>query len=628
VTLRTRRFPVGAEILQSGLVHFRVWAPSRRSVRVIRADRPDIELELSRDADGYFAGGEPGFADVGSRYAFRLDGAERSLPDPASRFQPEGPHGPSEVVDPARYRWRDRDWRGPRLEGQVIYELHVGTFTREGTYAAARRELVRLVELGVTSLELLPVAEFPGAFGWGYDGVDLFAPYHLYGSPDELRELVDEAHAHGLGVLLDVVYNHLGPEGNYLREFSPDYFSDRYENEWGDPLNFDGGLPPVRDFFVQNARYWLEEFHLDGLRIDATQSMFDASEPHILSEIVTAARRAAGSRSILIVAENEPEDPRLVRSQEQGGYGLDAIWNEDFHHSAIVAGTGRTDGYYAQHAGSAQELLSAIKRGFLYQGQWYGWQKSPRGSPASDLAAPRFIHYLQNHDQIANTPFGRRLHHVTSPGRLRALTALLLLAPQTPHLFQGQEFGAASPFHYFADLEPALAGPVRRGRAEFLVQFPSLESLPPERRMPDPGAPDTFEQSKLDVAERSRSPHAEIERLHRDLLALRKRDPLFCRQDATRLDGAVLAPDALILRFFDAHGGDRLVLFNLGHDLVLDRPAEPLLAPPVSRCWHISWSSEDPAYGGSGPRPIPERATWTLQGEALCVLAAVPIPAK
>jgi maltooligosyltrehalose trehalohydrolase len=624
VTLLRRRFPIGAELLPNGLVHFRVWAPSRHTVRVIRAERPDIELELSAEGNGYFSGGEPGFADPGSRYAFRLDGGDRSLPDPASRFQPDGPHGPSEVVDPASYRWRDQRWRGVELAGQVIYELHVGTFTQAGTYAAARGELVRLAELGITTFELLPVAEFPGQFGWGYDGVGLFAPYHLYGRPDELRALVDEAHALGLGVLLDVVYNHLGPEGNYLREFSPDYFTDRYPGEWGDPINYDGGVPQVREFFVQNARYWIEEFHFDGLRIDATQSMFDASEPHILAEIVTAARKAAGSRSLLIVAENEPEDAKLVRSAEQGGYGLDAIWNEDFHHSAIVAATGRTDGYYAQQSGSAQELLSAIKRGFLYQGQWYEWQHNPRGAPAFDLPAARFIHYLQNHDQVANTPFGRRLHQVTSPGRLRALSALFLLSPQTPHLFQGQELGASSPFHYFADLEPALAGAVRRGRADFIAQFPSLESLPPERRMPDPGDPETFRRSKLDLRERSRSPHEEIERLHRDLLALRRSDPCFCRQDANLLDGAVLAPDAMIVRWFDPAGQDRLLLFNLGHDLVLARPAEPLLAPPAARSWHMIWSSEDPAYGGGGARPIPERGTWTLQGEALCVLAAVP----
>ncbi|HEY0511009.1 MAG TPA: alpha-amylase family glycosyl hydrolase, partial [Thermoanaerobaculia bacterium] len=346
----SRRLPVGAEVVPGG-VHFRVWAPLRRRVEVLFAEDTEeaaeewpVEFELTPEAGGYFSGLVPG-AGAGALYKLRLDGGG-AFPDPASRFQPQGPHGPSRVVDPSTFDWTDGGWPGIGRDGRVIYELHAGTFTPEGTWEAAERELAALADLGITVVEVMPVAEFPGRFGWGYDGVDLFAPYHVYGEPDGFRRFVDRAHAAGLGVILDVVYNHLGPDGNYLTQFSATYFTDRYTNDWGRAINFDGaGSGPVRELFVANAGYWIDEFHLDGLRFDATQDVKDASQDHVLAAVVRRAREAAGGRSVYNVAENESQNTRLARPPEEGGYGIDALWNDDFHHSAYVALTGRNEAY-------------------------------------------------------------------------------------------------------------------------------------------------------------------------------------------------------------------------------------------------------------------------------------------
>src|SRR5437879_6060526 len=322
LTAVQRRFPVGAEPVAGG-VHFRVWAPRRKHVEVVLEGSPAVPLES--ECDGYFSATVE-FARAGMQYRFRLDHAERLLPDPASRFQPEGPHGPSQIVNPLLYGWKDEAWKGVQLEGQVISEMHIGTFTREGSWEAAHEFLPELVENEITLLEIMPVAEFPGSFGWGYDGTALYAPTHLYGTPDQFRAFVDRAHELGLGVILDVVYNHLGPDGNYLKEFSESYFTNRYLNEWGEAINFDGlDSEPVREFFVSNAAYWIEEFHLDGLRLDATQQIFDSSPENVLAAINRAARRAAGRRSIVMIAENETQEPRVAQPVEEGGYGLDAL---------------------------------------------------------------------------------------------------------------------------------------------------------------------------------------------------------------------------------------------------------------------------------------------------------------
>ncbi|MGI5835463.1 MAG: malto-oligosyltrehalose trehalohydrolase [Chloroflexota bacterium] len=621
-----RLLPIGAEPMPQGGVDFRVWAPRRRRVDVVIEGQPGSEsidlpraVELAAEPSGYFSGLIPE-ASAGTRYRFRLDGDDDLFPDPASRFQPEGPHGPSQVVDPRVYRWNDQGWRGISLEGQVFYEMHIGTFTPEGTWEAAGRELEELASLGITVLNIMPVADFPGRFGWGYDGVNLFAPTRLYGEPDDFRRFVDKAHSLGLAVILDVVYNHLGPEGNYLKQYSDDYFTDRYTNEWGEAVNLDGGNSgAVREFFLANAGYWISEYHLDGLRLDATQTLFDESSEHLLAALSRRVREVACDRAVLLVAENEPQQVKLVRPLEEGGYGIDALWNDDFHHSATVALTGRSEAYYTDYQGSPQELIAALKWGFLYQGQYYRWQRKRRGTPTLGLKPSTFVVYLQNHDQIANSARGLRIHQLTSPGRHRALTALLLLAPQTPMLFQGQEFSASTPFLYFADLEHGLAAAVRKGRTEFLEQFPSIASDEIRALLADPGDPATFERCKLDLSERHR--HLESYTLHSDLLRLRCEDPTLLRaQRHGGIDGAVLGPEAFVIRFFGDDGDDRLLLVNLGRDLSLVTVSEPLLAPPEGRGWETLWSSESPRYGGQGTPPLDIETGWRILAEAAVLM--------
>ena len=616
----SRRLPIGAELSQPEGVHFRVWAPRARRVDVmLESDAAAVSLEP--ESDGYH-GGFVRAASVGARYRFCLDGGD-PLPDPASRFQPEGPHGPSCVVDASTFRWTDANWRGVRLAGQVIYEMHIGTFTSEGTWQAAARELPELARVGISVIELMPVADFPGRFGWGYDGVDLFAPTRLYGQPDDFRRFVDRAHALGLGVILDVVYNHLGPDGNYLKQFSEHYFTDRYANEWGEAINFDGEQSgPVREFFLANAAYWIDEYHLDGLRLDATQQIYDASPEHILAALSRRVRAAAGGRATLLIAENEPQDTRLVRPLEAGGYGLDALWNDDFHHTAVVALTGINAAYYSDYLGRPQEFVSAMKWGYLYQGQRYRWQKKRRGTPAFGLSPATFVTFIQNHDQIANSARGHRRHLLTSPGHYRALTALMLLGPGTPMLFQGQEFGASAPFLYFADHKPELARQVRRGRADFLRQFPALAAPEMQAELPDPADITTFEKSKLDLSERERN--AEAYALHLDLLTIRREDPVFAAQRPGGLDGAVLALEAFVIRYFSGEQHDRLLLVNLGRELAVDPAPEPLLAPPAGARWKVQWSSEDPRYGGFGTPPVEGDAGWHLPGESAVVMRPVP----
>jgi maltooligosyltrehalose trehalohydrolase len=584
-----RRRAIGAEVTKDG-TDFRVWAPDHRDVAVV-IDNTDHPLE--RESGGYFRGFVAN-AQAGTRYRFRLDVAKETFPDPASRFQPEGPHGPSEVVDPS-YRWRE--WSMP--DRLVIYEMHIGTFTREGTWRAAAQQLAPIAELGINLLEIMPVHEFPGRFGWGYDGVDLWAPTRLYGAPDDFRAFVDSAHTLGLGVILDVVYNHFGPDGNYVRHFASSYFSDR-KNEWGQAINFEA--EGVREFFSENAGYWVEEFHLDGLRLDATQSIADSSPEHIVSVIVRRARQAAEARKIFLVAENEPQDIALIKT-----YGVDAMWNDDWHHAAMIAAGGKREAYYTDYKGKAQEFVSLARHGFLYQGQRYSWQKNRRGTPSLDTPRERLVCYLQNHDQVANSQAGARLHQITTPGIDRALTALLLLGPNTPMLFQGEEFAASSPFLYFADHKPELAQAVAKGRAEFMTQFPSIDT----RRLALPHDVQTFERSKLDLSERKT--HKEAVALHRDLLRLRRE-----LGAPNQIDGAVLGDSAFVLRF----GDDRLLIVNLGPDLVLDVAPEPLLAPPKDRRWQLLWSSE----GRIGQVEFESDPSWRIPGECAVLLSATPAP--
>jgi maltooligosyltrehalose trehalohydrolase len=626
-----RRLSSGAEITDEG-VHFRVWAPDRRRVAVALEGVPNA-IALQPDGDGYWSGVARGLG-AGARYRFRLDDDDLLLPDPFSRFQPEGPHGPSEVVDPTSFSWSDGDWAGVSLPGQIIYELHIGTFSPEGTWAGAARRLPHLCDLGVTILEVMPVAEAPGQFGWGYDGVDLFAPNHHYGRPDDFRAFVDEAHRQGLAVILDVVYNHFGPDGNYLAQFSPHYFSD-VETEWGQAINYDREQSHgARTLAIENASYWISEYHLDGLRLDATQAIHDTSKDHLLAALTRAARAAARElspgRSVVIVGENEPQHATLVTAPEGGGMGLDAIYNEDLHHTAVVAATGRNEGYYSEYLGTPQELLSAVKYGFLFQGQRYHWQKQRRGQWARGIAPMHIAGFLENHDQVANSSHGLRLWKLTSPGRLRALTTLLLCGPWTPLLFQGSEWCSSAPFFYFADHNPQLAALVRKGRARFLSQFSSCASPEAQAALPDPGDRSTFEASRLNWDDLGRPDHAAALALHRDLISLRKEDPLLAAQGTTdrdgrsvSIDGAVLGPECFLVRYFAEDGADRLLIVNLGRELRLRPAPEPLLAPTRGARWRLLFSSDDRRYGGPGAcPPESEEDGWTIAGQAACLLAA------
>jgi maltooligosyltrehalose trehalohydrolase len=621
-----RRLPVGAELMAEG-AHFRVWAPAARAAAVVLAhasgEPASPPFPLLASHAGYFEG-VVREAVPGTRYWITLDGAEH-FADPASRFQPDGPHGPSEIVDPMSFVWTDDTWRGIVERTPIVYEMHVGTFTAEGTFASAMGELPSLAALGISIIEVLPLSEFPGRFGWGYDGVLPFAPTRLYGRPDDFRRFVDAAHALGMGVILDVVYNHFGPDGCFMDRFSPSYFAEK-GTDWGRGLNFDGpGCEGTREYVTANARYWIEEFHLDGLRLDATQSIHDSREPHIIAEIAAAVRAAAGARRTWIVGENEPQHTMLLRPSAQAGCGIDALWNDDFHHTAMVALTGRREAYYTDYLGSPQEFVAAAKYGFLYQGQWYRWQHQPRGTDGLRLPPSAFVNFLQNHDQVANSQAGLRVHRLSTPSKVRAMTALLLLGPWVPMLFQGQEFQSSAPFVFFADHAGELGRSVREGRRAFLAQFPSLADPAVVETVPDPSDAESFERCKLDHEERER--HAQAWRLHQDLIRLRRAEPAFTDEDRFDVDGTVLTPHAFALRFSDVGRAgtrdpfaDRL-LVNLGIDTTLDVLPDPLLSPYPARQWRPVWSSEDPSYGGAGTPDLVQPDGWRLPPECALVLA-------
>jgi maltooligosyltrehalose trehalohydrolase len=608
-----RSLPVGAEYLKGTGVNFRVWAPKRKTVQVVFEDGRSIKLQ--GEPDGYFSGTCPQ-STPGTLYRFRLDGDHPLYPDPVSRYQPQGVHGPSQVIDPSTFQWTDNHWPGTTAQGQVLYEMHLGTFTTEGTFQSAIKKFKALKELGITCLEVMPIAEFPGDFGWGYDGVDLFAPSRLYGTPDDFRQFVDQAHEIGLSVILDVVYNHLGPDGNYLKEYSDHYFTRKHSNDWGESLNFDDvGCHGVREYFVSNARHWIREYHLDGFRFDATHAILDDSKQHVLAEISIAARAAAGNRPIFLVAESETQVSAIARPVKKQGYGFDALWNDDLHHSAMAALTGRSEAYFTDYQGSPQEFISAAKWGYLFQGQFSAWQMRRRGTPAWDLPPTAFVNYIQNHDQIANFGHGERAHQLSGLAQFRAMTVLLLLAPQTPLLFQGQEFAASSPFLYFADHTGELPGLIRKGRMKELSQFPSNSHPDMQACMSNPSARETFQRCKLDWQQQTKGWHAQIYEFHKQLFALRRNDPVFSRTTSrARIEGAVLGPSAFTLRFF-ADPEDRLLLINLGADLILRTLPEPLLAAPPQMRWDILLSSESPCFGGTGTAPLEARSQdWRLPG--------------
>ncbi len=564
-------------------VTFRVWAPRCGSVEVVVEGRPAVPL--GRGEDGVFALTLPGVG-AGARYQYRLD-RERYHPDPTSRWQPAGVHGPSVVVDPAAFPWTDSEFRGHRLADLVFYELHVGTYTTAGTFEAVIPHLEALATLGVTAVELMPVAEFPGSRNWGYDGVHLYAPQSTYGGPRGLRRLVDACHARGLSVVLDVVYNHLGPEGNYLAEFGP-YFTDRYKTPWGAAVNFDGpDAAGVRRHVVENARYWVREFHVDGLRLDAIHAIFDASPVHILTELAEAARAEGArlGRPVHIIAESHDNDRRIVLPRSAGGLGLDAVWSDDFHHALHVALTGERGGYYVDF-GDVGHLARAIAEGFAFQGQHAEYFGGPRGTPSADLEGEHFVVGLQNHDQVGNRAEGDRLGRRLLFPASKVAAALMLVAPALSLLFMGEEYGETAPFQFFTSfLDPALAAAVRRGRAAEFSRFAWRGTIP------DPGDPATFVRSRLNHALAGAPRHRELREYYRTWLALRRSHPALgaLGKPLTRV---TLDQGNAVLEVTRAAPSGEVVhlVANLTGE---PRPWTPPAAP------RVLLDSEDPRFGGS-----------------------------
>jgi maltooligosyltrehalose trehalohydrolase len=499
-----------------------VWAPEKRRVELV-VEAPESsarELPLEREAGGYWT--TPVLAlEPGALYRYRLDG-QGPYPDPASRSQPRGVHGPSELLDPDAFEWTDDAWRGAALEDLVLYELHVGAFTGAGTFDAVAERLPELRDLGVSGIELMPIAAFPGRRNWGYDGVDLFAPARVYGPPDALRRLVDRAHALGVAVLLDVVYNHPGPDGSYLTRFSPRYLSKTHRTPWGPGMNLDGeASEPVRELFIENARHWIGEYHIDGLRVDACRTLIDESPRHLLAEMQARVRETADPRRVLMIAEDSRNLAHIVEPEDRGGWGFDAVWADDLHHQLRVALAGDRDGYYRDFTGSPEDTARTLGDGWFFQGQRSEHFGELRGTDPRAVPPRRFIVFVQNHDQTGNRARGERLHHEIDAPEWRAASALLMLAPETPLLFMGQEWGASSPFQYFTDHDGGLGRLVAEGRRRELGAFRAFSDEEAKERIPDPQAERTFAQSRLDWQERSREPHASILRLYRSLLALR-----------------------------------------------------------------------------------------------------------
>ena len=558
--------PFGATVLGTGGVQFQLWAPSVELVELVRGGSPPVKMRAGVGGWHQLTVAE---AQPGDRYCFRLpDGLE--VPDPASRRNPEDVHLASEVVDPRSYEWQDAGWKGRTWSEAVIYELHIGTFTPEGSFAAARARLPELVELGITVVEVMPVAEFPGQRGWGYDGVLLFAPESSYGTPNELKAFVDAAHGHGLMVLLDVVYNHFGPEGNYLHATTSEFFNPAHQTPWGAAINYDGELAStVREFFVHNALYWVEEFRFDGLRMDAIHAIRDNSTPHIVEEICSALRDGPGrERQIHVVLENDANSASyLERDAQQVPIVGTAQWNDDLHHAAHVLVTGDHDGYYIDYADDAVgQFGRALAQGFIYQGQPSLFRDGePRGEPSAHLPSGAFVSFLQTHDQVGNRAFGDRIGSLGAPLLLRAAYACLLLSPHAPMFFQGEEYAASTPFLYFCDFGPELATAVSEGRRAEFGKFAAFSDEAARARIPDPNAVSTFLASKLQWDEQHQSPQREFRAYIRSLLAIRNQvlAPRFAGQRSGGShwrEGEVLAVEWTIGGANGRAGGARLRL--------------------------------------------------------------------
>jgi len=619
--------PFGAHLRSEGGVDFRLWAPGARSVElVLRTDGKDEQrLPATADAAGWHRLSVPS-AGLGTRYAWRVDGGLQ-VPDPASRFNPDGPHGLSEVVDPRRFAWTDTGWTGRPWHEAVMYELHVGTFTPEGTYEAALKHLPALAELGVTALQLMPLADFPGRFGWGYDGVLPYAPHAAYGRPDDLKRLVQAAHDLGLMVMLDVVYNHFGPDGNYLPAYAPAFFTERHHTAWGAAVNFDGpGCETVREFFIHNAIYWLNEYRFDGLRFDAVHAMLDDSSPHIMEALSARVREACPGRHVHLVLENDSNDPRRLAAPGAAGR-YEGQWNGDFHHPLHVLITGEGEGYYAEYLDDpVAQLAQSLTRGFAWQGGPHNSEHAPPRR-RSDTAVPlgRMVNFLQNHDQVGNRAFGERLLALAEESGageapLRLAAALLVLNPGIPMLFMGEEFGATSPFLYFSDWQGDLKKAVTEGRRREFAQFSRYADPETREQIPDPCSPDSWMASRIDLSPTAQEqPAARRWRaFHTELLALRRAD-LAPQLPTLAAEGHAwerIGPRSLWVRW--NFGQDRALqaVLNLGTDPVelpaaLRPPADPWFAVgdaagPRLGAWSGAWWWTGPPARRDDRHPVLE----------------------
>jgi maltooligosyltrehalose trehalohydrolase len=556
-------------------VCFRLWAPKQNHIDLKIGDHLHAMQSLK---DGWYELIVPD-AHAGTLYQFVLpDGL--NVPDPASRFQPCDVHGPSEVVDPDAYAWQDADWRGRAWEECVLYELHIGTFTSEGTFHAAIERLDYLIELGITAIEVMPIADFPGQRNWGYDGVLLFAPEASYGRPEDLKALVDAAHAKGLMVFLDVVYNHFGPDGNYLPAYA--FIFKDVHTPWGAAINYDAEHSgPVRELIVQNALYWIKEYHFDGLRLDAVHAIVDSSRQHLLSEIAVRVREAAESRQIHLLIENEENQASWLERNEYGQPPLyTAQWNDDIHHVLHVAATGETSGYYGEYAGDTKKLGRALAEGFAFQGEMMDYRGSSRGEPSSDLPPTAFVAFIQNHDQIGNRAFGERLTAIAPREAVRAIAAISLLSPQIPMLFMGEEWGASQPFPFFCDFEGELSDAVRKGRRAEFAKFPEFQHPEQRERIPDPTAKETFLSAKLDWSEMDRGEHAEWHAFYKQLLRIRHTEIIPRLKGGKSICYEILGDGAFLVAWTLGDGATLTLCANLK-----SRPLQNFEVPAGRRIW-------------------------------------------
>ena len=589
-----RSLPLGASLLPDIRCHFLVFAPSAETVEVRLLSPGERVVLLERDDLGYHHGVVDGVK-AGARYLYRLDGG-KELPDPASRFQPQGVHGPSMVIDPDAFSWMGLKWRGIPLSSYILYELHVGTYTPEGTFDAVIPRLDSLVELGITAVELMPVSQFPGRRNWGYDGVFPFAVQESYGGPEGLKRLVDACHLRSLAVVLDVVYNHLGPEGNYLSDFGP-YFSDRYRTPWGSAVNFDGPFSDeVRRFFQENALYWLREFHVDALRLDAIHGIMDFSASPFLSELAGAVRDLLKEegRMMYLIPESDLNDARIVMPRDEGGYGLDAQWSDDFHHALHTLLTGERDGYYGDFGGIGH-LGRAFTDGFVYSGQYSAYRKRRHGNPSRHLPAGKFVVFAQNHDQVGNRMRGDRLARLVCFESLKLAAGVVLLSPFLPLLFMGEEYGEVAPFLYFVHHgDTGLIEAVRKGRKEEFAAFGWKGEIP------DPQDEDTFLRSRPDPALRESGNHARLLELHRELIRIRKTDPVLRRTDREGMEVVPFEKERALFILRRDGSARTAAVFHFG-----DVPAYLPLPLPGER-WEKVLDSADVRWGGPGGA-APER---------------------